>query len=240
MQYSMTRCVVAVGLALAQISACALPGTREDLDPIYEPATDPAGPDGSNAEPTVTGSDPELPLVLSQTTSQTIEPAVFVACGGAEGFHAVHSFFRVYRLESAQVGQAMQVRRVDFGVERAEAPAGAQPIVVRLHGVTGDFHQGNLQLLAETTVQVPNQTLGMVQAPFDVAVPSGTSLAVEVQAVDGKVPRNRFHLGANRAPQTAPCYLRAPSCGLPAPADVATTPYPDTHVVINLLGRPTP
>jgi uncharacterized repeat protein (TIGR01451 family) len=181
----------------------------------------------------------DCPFVLTHSSSQTITPSNSVHCGSG-GIHADNSYWRAFNLNDFGVSPTdpYQVTSVSFGIERANAPSGSQPVTVRLHANNGTaFPAGTLTLLASTTVNVSNQTGTILTVPIAATVPAGTlELVMEVFTPSGSGPGNSFFIGSNTAAETAPSYVSASACSIPAPVTFASVGFPNVRVVMNVNG----
>lgn len=172
--------------------------------------------------------------VLSQNSSELIEPDVSIACYDDDDNQAENSYYRVFDLAAEGIDDSFHVVEVEVGVETADGgDDGVQPVEVRLHTVTGDFANGGLSTLASVTQQVTNQIGTRLVYEFDADVPAGSKLAVEVHTPGGD---DEFFIGANDEGQTAPSYLRAPECGDEGPVDLASIGFPEMHILLTVSG----
>jgi hypothetical protein len=108
---------------------------------------------------------------------------------------------------------------VTFGLESAFAPAGSQPVTVRVHALAGELALENLTLLGEKTIDVENQELTRIAIAFDapIAVDPATVIVAEVGAPDGNDDGNAFFAGGNSGGESAPAYWMSGACGAPEP-----------------------
>ena len=249
---------VATALRLCTLStlvacATAAPGVGADDDPLVDaaraidaaqdvdapappidappPPIDARPPIDAPAPP-IDAPGPTTTVTLTQSSSMAVTPATSVACSTGE-----NSYYRVFQLADHGVTGALQVNRVDFGVQDATALLGSQPVQVKLYTLAGPFALANLTPLGTTTVTVAASAAGtVVQAPIVPAItaPAGATLVVEVLAAGAF--GNQFIIGANTAAETQPGYLRGPACGSAAPVTFASIAYPDAHIVLTVTG----
>ncbi|NLG63539.1 MAG: hypothetical protein GX539_14975 [Candidatus Cloacimonetes bacterium] len=187
-------------------------------------------------------------VTLSQTTSPALVSPASIACGNnADNTTAENSWYRVFRLDDAGVTRDLNVISVSFGVQDAE---GQPQVQVKLGTYTGSTQPPPTQLvttqitpLATTSFTVPNITSTapmMVNVPISATVPAGSQLVVEVFAPDFAGTGKMFWIGGNTSGESAPSYVRAPSCSIAQPQSVqmvasgaGITP---PHLVITVQG----
>jgi hypothetical protein len=201
------------------------------IDAPAPPIDAPAPPIDAPAPP-IDAPGPTTTVTLTQSSSLAVTPATSVACSSGE-----NSYYRVFRLADHGVTGALQVSRVDFGVQDATALLGSQPVQVKLYALNGAFALANLTLLGTTTITVAATAAGtVVAAPIGPAItaPAGATLVVEVLAAGAF--GNQFIMGANTAAETQPGYLRGPACGSAAPVTFASIAFPDAHIVMAVTG----
>lgn len=226
------RAATALSLCtLSTLIACATAapgvGGDDDDDPLVDAARAIDAP-----APPIDAPGPTTTVTLTQSSSMAVTPATSVACSSGE-----NSYYRVFRLADHGVTGALQVSRVDFGVQDATALLGSQPVQVKLYALNGAFALANLTLLGTTTITVAATAAGtVVAAPIAPAItaPAGATLVVEVLAAGAF--GNQFIMGANTAAETQPGYLRGPACGSAAPVTFASIAFPDAHIVMAVTG----
>ncbi|MGQ0739648.1 MAG: HYR domain-containing protein [Bacteroidota bacterium] len=177
--------------------------------------------------PTVTDNCP-LPGIanLNQTTnSTTITPGVSVACGTGP-----NQWWRAYDLAPLALPAPLTITNVRFGVEQANA---AQTVTVRLFTSAGAFPAGARTQIASQTVAVPagNNLFFTVVLASPPTVPVN---AIVVAQVD--VPNGGWWIGANSLGQSAPGYISAPACAVPAPVTLASLGFPNDHIILGITG----
>jgi hypothetical protein len=216
-------------------------------DPGYEErdgtcvAEDECGSDNGGCADVCTCVDtpeaaPVCECVLTHSTMQTVAGGNSAACTyKTMTEHAENSYYRVYDLAALGVPSTLSVTGMKVGVELAQS-AGTQPVQLRLHTLNGAFVTANLSLLASTTVNVGNVGNAVLEYPLVASVPASTTLVAEVFTADGLGLGNLFYMGANAAAETAPSYLRAPTCGFTEPVTTSAIGYPNMHIVLNVLG----
>ena len=175
--------------------------------------------------------------VLTQTTSDQIEPLISISCSDDDGFNLENSYYRVFDLAALGITSSFHVTEVGVAVETAMGGGDAtQPIDVQLHTLTGDLQTDNLQSLATETQEVIDRVGGRLEFAFDATVPAGGKLAVEVHLPDGRDDGNSFYIGANNDGESAPGYIRAPDCGTDQPTTLADIGFPDVDILIDVSG----
>ncbi|HMU46300.1 MAG TPA: HYR domain-containing protein [Chitinophagaceae bacterium] len=182
------------------------------------------------------------PVILSQTTSNSIGPAIQIGCQVAGPFTTDNSYWRAYNLASYGLAGSLTINSVTFGIENANAngTGTTQPVDVRLYTSAGAFPGGARTLIASQTVQVSDQTntLYTVNLTTPPTVPANAILVYEVHTPDGRSPvNNAFFIGSNNLGQTAPCYISAADCGVPTPVTLASLGFPNMHIVMNISGN---
>ncbi len=238
------------GMNLSALIPLALLGCGLPAPPAAGPAG--ADPDASvyTPPPDDTEDEPEADAgprpdaqpsgnrVLSQTTSELIEPDASIVCADEQDIHFDNSWYRVFDLATAGLASGFHVTRVDVGVERAQSGNGqGQPVEIELHTVTGDIQNGDLTTLATASQTVADTLASVVEFPIDAMVPAGTKLAVEVRVPDGENGGHRFVIGANSLGQTAPGYIKASVCGDDNPTDLNQIDAGSVHLLIDVAGQ---
>lgn len=139
----------------------------------------------------------------------------------------------------------VQLDCVTFGVQQNSG--GPWAVEVLIHGGPIDAPYGSLPLLASTGVEIEDGVAGQLRtASFPNGGPTlaaGTRFVVELK-VRSRLPQDggdggALFLGSNAAGESAPTYLRAPTCGLDGFVDVDGLGFPQTNIIINPGGNPT-
>ena len=176
---------------------------------------------------------------LQQTLDGTIADSLSLACSDANGT-TENSWYRVFSLRDAGiVDRIFVVNRVNFAVQNAY---GQQRVQVSIGIYGGDLGAPTLDLtkiemLAMTAVDVLPTTKGEnLQAAFAATeLPANSNVVVEVHTPTHPQP-GYFYVGATKAGETGPSYLRAPACNTPDPTAVLALGHPETHVLIAVSG----
>jgi hypothetical protein len=225
------------GAALAALAGCA------DGE-ISDGGRPPPAPTFVDAAPVPDAAPAPIRRVLAQTRSRAIVPGAAIGCvyrdaDGAVTSHDEASWYRAFDLAAAGVPGGLAIEAVAFGVETAESPDGAQPVDVRLHLLDGALAIAHLTPLAATRVDLGDRGPGLVTTPIRATAPAGATVVIELHVASGVAARRLFLPGANGGGQTAPGYLRAPAtgCDLDEPTDLAALGFPDSHLVLELIGE---
>ena len=195
---------------------------------------------GAAGQP-VTPSRPATPdglVTITHSVAQSIVPLNSVACNNGTA-HTDNGYLRVFDLATFGLPNGMNVTQVEFGVEEASAPSGAQPLTVNLYVKTnpvGPLTYANLTSIGTASTTVSNQSLTLLTVPVTGAAPAGSILVVEVFTPNGQTAGDLFFIGSNAAGQTGPSYIAAADCGAPDPTDLASVGFGDMHIVMNVTG----
>ncbi len=194
----------------------------------------------TDAEGTIDAA--QATITLRQTLTTNIVAAISYSCidSDGNGYQRENSYYRIFDLPAAGIAGTFVVSSVSLGVDAARSTAGTQPLVVRLHTLSGAFVLANLTELASKTTDVPDQELTTVTVPIAATAPAGSTLVAEVMAPDGVADETNFYIGANSSGQTNPSYRRAPDCDGAEPVDVAQIGHSSMHIVLEVTGVYTP
>jgi hypothetical protein len=112
-----------------------------------------------------------------------------------------------------------------------------QPVRAALYTLNGDLALANLTKLADTTIQVPDQEMSLLNIPLQATAPAG-KLVVELALPDSAGAGRLFFVGANDGKESAPTYYRSLACGVPEPIAIGDVDgWDPTAVVLELRGR---
>lgn len=187
----------------------------------------------------------DLPTVacgpLDFTQSSSLTPTDFngITCTDANGFHDANSWYRSFHLPDYGIQGQLFVCQVNLSIEFTSSPgAVGQPMTVNLYTNSGcPFPAGTLTPIGSTTVTVADQALTSLGVPVAGTAPAGADLVVEIAIPDGSgALAQEFYLGGNAAAQTGPSYLYDPACGDLTPVDLASIGFPDTHIILQVVG----
>jgi hypothetical protein len=186
---------------------------------------------------------------LTQSSSMSVESNRSAACGLDHDSSSAtpiitneNSYYRVFDLPAEGYGGQVTISEVQFGVQVADAPQGSQWVQLRLSSLVGGFQTGNMTLRRSADLLIFDQQQSLLTVTFSPAVvfEAGSKLVVEIYVPDstddGSGEHNVFFIGANADPETAPSYARAPACGVEQPETFAALAFPDTHLVMRVIG----
>ncbi len=173
-------------------------------------------------EPDATPIEEPQIQTLTQSTGGPVANANVNCRYGEQGPHTDTRHFRLF--PAASIGGS-RITEAVLPIEVATSPEGTQSATLTLHRLTGDVLNGEFVPISEATFAVPDQTLGEVRVPLNVAVAVDDSIVLEISMDDGQEIRN-LRFGHNLEAQTGPTYLASGSCGLDVPIDIATLNNP--------------
>lgn len=211
-------------------------GAPIDDEPDAATLSDAAPPDAATP----------VPVTLTHSASNVIEDESSLRCNdNNNGTHTANSYYRVFDLAAMGVVGDLSVESVSIGIQEAiSANDGPQPATVKLYTLEGDFLLENLTGLTSVPVQVPEQTLSILEVPVTTTVPADSVLVLEFFTPAGT---NQYSLwvGANDDGQTGPSYAYSSQCGDAQPVDVATLDVDDIdtaaiHWVMSVSGTALP
>ncbi|MGD1916109.1 MAG: GC-type dockerin domain-anchored protein [Phycisphaerales bacterium] len=180
--------------------------------------------------------------------SHSLEPDLIqrdagVSCASTSGPLTTfdNQFWREFELAFFGISGELRVTAVEIGIDRLELPAGLQlPIDVLLYQAPGGAApRSGFPVVGTARLNVASASLEVVTVDIDAVVDAGSTLIVEYRVPDfdavgllGSV----FFPGANTLGETAPSYLSASRCDTPEPVTFASIGFPDSALVINVLG----
>ncbi|WP_406077921.1 carboxypeptidase regulatory-like domain-containing protein [Micromonospora sp. NBC_00858] len=166
-------------------------------------------------------------ITITHSASQAIMTGNSASCNNGATTRN-NSYLRTFTLDDFGLN-GLDVSSVSFGVEVNQ---GSQPLTVNLYTLEGDLRYANMTLIGSADATVPAGNGTLVTVPVEGAVPSGSTLVVEVSVpADGY-----FFIGSNDAGQTAPSYIASVDCGISEPADTSSIGFPGMHIVMNVTG----
>jgi hypothetical protein len=92
-----------------------------------------------------------------------------------------------------------------------------------------------LNLVGTASINLPNQSLTLVNVPVTGTVSAGMWLVAEVDSPDGNGVSGLW-VGSNNLGQSDPSYISSTVCGLTNPTDLAAIGQSQMMVVINVYG----
>lgn len=174
-------------------------------------------------------------LLLTQNAAQTIVAGNSVSCNADGTIHVENSYYRAFDLSAYPSG--FNLCEIEVGIQSAVGAGGSQPVTFRVYANSGGaFPAGSASLLGSRTIPVVDQAGTVLFLPLFASVPSGSQLVLEVFTPDGQAAGNSFFMGSNAAGESAPSFLRAPSCGVVTPATNVASGFPGMHIVLNARG----
>lgn len=163
-----------------------------------------------------------------------------VSCN-AGGVTAENSYYRTFNLASFGITDPFNISSVQIGVESALAGGGGsdQPLTMNIYNTTTLGALGSP--IASANYSVSDQSLTLLSLPISASILTG-EFTVEIFVADAIAngAGHRFFIGSNADGQTAPSFIRAPSCGITSPFDLAGIGFPNMHIVMNVVGEAVP
>lgn len=186
------------------------------------------------------GGDPDVlsPVPLVQNASPTPEPDHGFGCYQAgSNFTTRNHWLRVFPPAPGTASPRERlVTALNFGVSSALALDGSQPVTVRVHRLEGDLAHGNLELLGEHTLEVPDMALDRIRVVFDepLRTTADSVLVAEIEVASGFADGNIFFPGGNGAGESAPTYWSSLDCDAPEPVPISALGFGWVHLVLEL------
>ena len=186
------------------------------------------------------------PVRLSHSLEEFLVTTGTIACAstGAPQTTAENSFYRSFTLTDFGVTEAVTISDVEVGIENLMLPTSIETdITVNLFQAPGGSAPAlGQELVGTATFTSGDRSLEVVTIDVSGVVDAGNALIVEVFAPDFTIDGltgDVFFPGSNSFGQTAPSYIRAPTCGTPDPADYASVGpgFPDVHLIIIANGE---
>ncbi len=207
-------------LCTVALSACSTTIDGASDEPGASGATDAGATTTPRADAQVE-TEPET-LTLTLSTGQPVVDANINCRYGEQGPNAATQHFRVF--PASDISNSRIVEAI-LPIEVADSPEGTQPATIKFYRLTGDIEAGEFEPISELTFDVPNQGLGEVRVPLNIAIPEDTDVVVEVAMADGEQERN-LRFGHNLEAQTGPTYYASETCGPQQPIDLANLDNP--------------
>ena len=185
---------------------------------------------------------------LTHSVSQVITDLNSVACEQAlppddTKVISENTFYRSFKLSDFSITSDYTVTSVTYGIERLSgAPAAGYPITVKIYTSSSkNFPSGSLNLIAEVTEMVQNQSLQLHTTPISASIPAGSEIVVAIYVPsdapsDGGNGQVSFQIGSNASGETAPSYLKAVDCGLTQPVTFTSQGHPEVQIVMSVQG----
>ena len=184
------------------------------------------------------GTASATPVTITHSATQAITAFNSVSCN-AGGLHAENSYYRTFDLSFFGITDPFDITAVEIGIETAVGAGGTQPLTVNIYSNTNMLALG--APLSSQNYSIADQALSILSLPISASILTG-EFTIEILTPDGQLAGNSFFIGSNADGQTAPSYLRAPSCGVVNPLDTAAIGFANMHIVMNVAGNvvPTP
>jgi len=174
------------------------------------------------------------PVVITQSTTQTIEAGAEIACAGASFRN--NNMFRDFDLVGDHgITDGLAVNAVEVAIGPVTTPAGF-PMTVNIYSTTDAFppNAGTLQGTGMVIITDANAE-SFVTIPVAAVIPAGERLIMEIVIVDDGTDTNFMRFGCNNDGELGPSYIQAADCGavdIASFADLGLT----QGLVWNILG----
>jgi hypothetical protein len=231
-----------VGSADAPIDAEVIGGRPDAME---LPDAPPGTPDASPPDAMIPVPDAKPGSVtMTQTNATNIVTGNSVSCNDGSPFYdtAENSYYRAFKLSDYGVVGTFHLQHVDFGVEAAAAGGASQSVTAKVYTYTGatggtTLDTASMTLVGQKTVTVPDTTAGEnVSAAITADIPASATIVVEIYVPDGTSAGNEFFIGSNKAGETQPGYIRAPTCSTPNPTSIASVQTGQVAILITATG----
>src|SRR5690554_7200437 len=195
----------------------------------------PAGTASKNHQNTQQTFNNASPIVITHSLSQTIKPGT-VACGTGN-VPAENNYYREFDLVNQfGVTSDLTVSSVEFGVESITGPIN---LTLNIYSTTAVFSVGfpgslTLKGTANYTVTVADN-LSIVSVPLTATIPLGSKMVYEIKINDGAT--NQFYLGSNDLGQSGTSWIKANTCSITVPTDIAAIGFPEVMMIMNVVGE---
>ena len=197
------------------------------------------GPAGSASIADVNVSQSRAPVVITHSVTQTIDAGASVICQYGANVPAENEFYREFDLSGFfGISGVFNVSAVEFALENVTGP---YSITVNLYSSTSVFPGGwpasyVLQGTNTVIVDAPN-SLSIVSVPVVASIPAGERLLYEVVFPDTGGVGPTVEIGMNDDGQTDVSWIMAPACGIGSPTDYAAIGFPNSHLIMNVVGE---
>jgi hypothetical protein len=185
--------------------------------------------------------------MVTHSKSQFIEPETSVSCN-ENGIHYTTSYYRVFDLFNFfNLNSNCFIDSIEVGIALANSGTtdNMQPLYVRFYALS-QFSDDDITFKTDTLpqlgdlveVQVHDNetgTLKMINIIEQTEVRVVEDIFLVVEIIMPYVGENHsLFLGSNNDGQTGRTFIKADSCGVSQPTDVAEILYPDMMLVLNL------
>jgi hypothetical protein len=184
----------------------------------------------------------DIQILVTHSLNTDIEESSSISCN-QNGVHYENSYYRNFDLyNDFYINGEWIVENVVIGAAMAQGTDGLQIIKLKFYTMpeSSPLVPDSMTLLYEQeAVYYDSDSDTLVNYPITeiVSVPARQNLVVEVLTPDGTEEQNYFFIASNSLGQTAPSYIRAPSCNREKPVSLAQIGYPDMHIIMNVYGR---
>ena len=184
----------------------------------------------------------DIQILVTQSLSSEIEESSSISCN-QNGVHYENSYYRNFDLyNNFYINGEWIVENIEIGAALAQAADGSQVIKLKFYAMpeSSPLVPDSMTLLYEQeAVYYDSDSDTLVNYPIMeiVAVPARRNLVVEILTPDGQEEQNYFFIASNSLGETAPSYIRAPSCNREKPIALSQIGYPDMHIIMNVYGR---
>jgi hypothetical protein len=184
------------------------------------------------------------PVRLSHSLEEFLVTTGTILCAttGAPQTTAENSFYRSFTLGDFGITEAVTVQNVEVGIENLFLPTSIETdITVNLYQApAGSAPALGQELIGTAVFTSGDRALEVVTIDVDGVVAAGNALVVEVFAPDFTIDGltgDVFFPGSNNFGQTAPSYLRAPTCGAADPTTYDSIGFPEVNLIIIANGE---
>ena len=190
--------------------------------------------------------------VLSHSADNTVSDGGSVACtsdpdmtpGSGDEAISDNFYYRAYTPSNFDFSGDFEIMGGQFFLNYTNTGGSGVPGNLTLRFFTSDdvFPAGNLTEIASQAFQAdgtvdPNVlTEVLLDSPVIVDASTEIIIAVDAPASD-PLPNNvDYRIGNNASGQNAPSYISSTGCSITAPTDFAGIGFPDTHIILDLVG----
>ena len=184
------------------------------------------------------------PVRLSHSLEETLVTTGTILCAstGAPQTTAENSVYRSFTLTDFGVTESVTIETVEFGIENLALPTSIETdLTVNIYQApAGSAPALGQELIGSAVFTSTDRALEIITIDIDGVVDAGNALIVELFAPDFTIDGltgDVFFPGSNAFGQTAPSYIRAPSCGAVDPTDYADIGFPDVNLILIANGE---
>jgi len=184
------------------------------------------------------------PVRLSHSLEEFLVTTGTILCAStaAPQTTAENSFYRSFTLTDFGVTDGVAIETVEFGIENLALPTVIETdITVNLYQAPGGSAPAvGQELIGSAVFTSTDRALEVVTIDVSGNVDAGNALIVEITAPDFTIDGltgDVFFPGSNGFGQTAPSYLRAPTCGAIDPTTYDDIGFPEVNLIIIANGE---